>query len=625
MQPVQREALARLRRAAAGSRQERLLRGLRAWGEAAAATSSRQQLVQGAVQRFQYAGLAGVEPLTADWWTMIEAAARLARAWQSWTQRGKDGRRPAPLTSEHLAMETARLTLLRDAALKDGDVQAAIALGASRRALQRLRWPGVAAALKSWGRGARAAARERVVLGRVSAALLRRHAAPALHTWARGARHAAACATVRTLSLAPTGAADERALRTMGAAAYAAARQLLHAPAARALRALRAATDATRRARQHAHSASTHWRRRGEATVMRTWWGTAAARGARLVALRRCVAVLRSSAATRAMAAWRACASERARAAARRRRLQAALRGGKLRHMAHWRAAASERSRRLGAARRCAVDMVHREAGAALRSWAAWRAARGAARAVASHALQRVLRAREAAALAAWREAAAATGRRRRLLRGAVQRFRHTAQARAWHSWAQARRRLHRLRALALRALHMGLIGALLTWRAAVAHRPAPPTTQALQRLRWPDLAAALQCWARGARAAARKRAFALRVSAAVLRRHAAPALHTWARGCRRRGARRAAARAAVRGFTLAQTARALLAWQATGVRGLQLTLLRHSASLALRGFGRAAALRKWSRHAARAKLLSRRRADATRYAAATRLPNPSH
>ena len=142
------------------------------------------------------------------------------------------------------------------------------------------------------------------------------------------------------------------------------------------------------------------------------------------------------------------------------------LRGGAGRAMRAWRAAAAERSRRLGAARRCAVDMVHREAGAALRSWAAWRAARGAARAVASHALQRVLRAREAAALAAWREAAAATGRRRRLLRGAVQRFRHTAQARAWHSWAQHGR------------------------------RPAPPTAQALQRLRRPGLAAALQCWA---------------------------------------------------------------------------------------------------------------------------------
>ena len=213
-------------------------------------------------------------------------------------------------------------------------------------------------------------------------------------------------------------------------------------------------------------------------------------------------------------------------------RQAAALRGGKHRHVAHWRAAASERKARLALAQRAAVRLVacdtaralgawveatalavaaqrlagraamrtcreamaralatwveasgaaamawfvlqrmgvsvlRRQEAAALRNWAAWRAARGAARAVASHALQRVLRAREAAALAAWREAAAATGRRRRLLRGAVQRFRHTAQARAWHSWAQHGR------------------------------RPAPPTAQALQRLRRPGLAAALQCWA---------------------------------------------------------------------------------------------------------------------------------
>ena len=214
-------------------------------------------------------------------------------------------------------------------------------------------------------------------------------------------------------------------------------------------------------------------------------------------------------------------------------RQQAALRGGRRRHMAHWRAAALERKARVVLARRAAVrrmafdtaralgawveatasavaaqrlarraavrmrgaaaaralaiwvgasgaaamawfvlqrvgvSVLRRQEAAALRSWVAWRDTRGAARAVASHALQRVLRAREAAAMAAWREAAAAEGRRRRLVRGAVQRSRDTAQARAWRSWALQRRR-----------------------------RPAPPTAQALQRLRRPSLAAALECWA---------------------------------------------------------------------------------------------------------------------------------
>ena len=231
MGSVQREALARLRRAAAGSRQDRLLRGLRAWGEAAAETGSRQQLVQGAVQQhLQYAGLAGIAPLSADWWTMIETAARLARSWQSWTQRHR--RRPAAaghrapqldpagrLTTDYLARESERITMMRDEALKNGDVATAMALGASRRALQRLRWPGVTAALRGWGRGARAAARERVVLQRVGAALLHRHAAPALHTWAhgcrrRGARRAAAHAADRSLSLGRTA----RALLTWQAA-----------------------------------------------------------------------------------------------------------------------------------------------------------------------------------------------------------------------------------------------------------------------------------------------------------------------------------------------------------------------------------------------------------------------
>ena len=116
MDPVQREALARLRRAAAGSRQERLLHGLRAWGDAAAATRGRQQLVHGAVHRFQYAQrLAGVEaPTTADWWAMIETGASLARAWQRW--RLRDRRRPAPLSSEHLAMEAERVAVLREEA-----------------------------------------------------------------------------------------------------------------------------------------------------------------------------------------------------------------------------------------------------------------------------------------------------------------------------------------------------------------------------------------------------------------------------------------------------------------------------------------------------------------------------
>ena len=89
------------------------------------------------------------------------------------------------------------------------------------------------------------------------------------------------------------------------------------------------------------------------------------------------------------------------------------------------------------------------------------------------------------------------------------------------------------------------------------------------------------------------------------------------------RAARRAAARAAARGVALGQMGRALLAWQATSVRVLQLTLLRHSASLALRGFGRAAAMRQWLRHATRAKVLRHRRADATRCAPPTRLPHP--
>jgi len=299
------------------------------------------------------------------------------------------------------------------------------------------------------------------------------------------------------------------------------------------------------------------------------------------------------------------------------------LRCGAGRGLNTWRAAAAERSRRHGAARRCAAAMVLREVGAALRSWASWRAARVAARAVAAHALQRLLRAREARALAAWREAAVEAGARRRVVRGAVRRVQHAARARAWHCWAQARQRVHRLRALALRAFQLSLVGALLAWRAAVAHRRAPPTAHALQRLCWPDLAAAFGRWARGARAAARKRAFARRVSAALLHRHAAPALHTWAHACRRRGARRAAARAAARGVALGQMARALLAWQASSVRVLQLTLLRHSASLALRGFGCAAAMRQWLRHATRAKVLRHRRADATRYAPPSRLPPP--
>ena len=76
------------------------------------------------------------------------------------------------------------------------------------------------------------------------------------------------------------------------------------------------------------------------------------------------------------MAAWRACVSERVRAVARRRRLQAALRGGRLRYIATWRAAAAERKARVATARRCAAAMVLREVGAALRSWREASAAR---------------------------------------------------------------------------------------------------------------------------------------------------------------------------------------------------------------------------------------------------------
>ena len=199
--------------------------------------------------------------------------------------------------------------------------------------------------------------------------------------------------------------------------------------------------------------------------------------------------------------------------------------------------------------------------------------------------------------------------------------------ARAWESWRQrARRRPSPLTSAQLAAE----AGRVARMRDAALKNGDVQTAlslgsrrRALQRLRWPRAAEALKCWARGARVAARERAVRGRVSAALLHRHVAPALHTWAHACRRRGARRAAARAAARGVSLGQMARALLAWQATGVRVLQLTLLRHSASLALRGFGRAAAMRQWLRHATRAKVLRHRRADATRYAPPTRLPHP--
>jgi len=383
LSPLQREALARLRRAAAGRRQARLLRGLRAWGKAAAATAHRQHLVRGAVQqRFPHAGLETIAhgaPRTTDGWARIEAAAQLARAWESWRQRAR--RRPSPLTSEQLAAEAGRVARMRDAALKNGDVQTALSLGSRRRALQRLRWPRAAEAIQCWARGARVAARERAVRGRVSAALLHRHAAPALHTWAhacrrRGARRAAARVAARGVALKPTGAADERALRAMTPAAYTAARRLFHAPRAKALRTMRAATDATRRARELLQHSVNYWRHRAEGRAMRTWACAAAARGARLSALRLAVALLRNLGASRAMAAWRACASERVRAVARRRRLQAALRGGRLRYIATWRAAAAERKARVATARRCAAAMVLREVGAALRSWREASAAR---------------------------------------------------------------------------------------------------------------------------------------------------------------------------------------------------------------------------------------------------------
>ena len=117
------------------------------------------------------------------------------------------------------------------------------------------------------------------------------------------------------------------------------------------------------------------------------------------------------------------------------------------------------------ALQRVGASLQHPQLCAALRSWASWRAARGAARAVAAHALQRLLRAREARALAAWREAAVEAGARRRVVRGAVRRVQHAARARALQRWAGR----HRL-ARAFVGLHRrhALRRAVTRWRAAL-------------------------------------------------------------------------------------------------------------------------------------------------------------
>ena len=111
------------------------------------------------------------------------------------------------------------------------------------------------------------------------------------------------------------------------------------------------------------------------------------------------------------------------------------LRGGAGRGLRTWRAAAAERSERLGAARRCAVDIVHREVAAALRSWREVSAARsGALR------LWRRLVCREkVAALGAWGEVAAAAAQQQQLAMRAVMRIRGMATRRALARWVELR------------------------------------------------------------------------------------------------------------------------------------------------------------------------------------------
>jgi len=152
----------------------------------------------------------------------------------------------------------------------------------------------------------------------------------------------------------------------------------------------------------------------------------------------------------------------------------------------------------------------HRQQALALRSWAAWRDTRGAARAAAARAASRRRLRRQAAALASWREAALEAGMRRRVLRESAARaaralavrrrakalaqwraaaslvsahfarvvFAHAAarcrvhRARALHTWGEVAEARARSRLVASRAtlglLHLSMRRALLTWIEAV-------------------------------------------------------------------------------------------------------------------------------------------------------------
>ena len=148
----------------------------------------------------------------------------------------------------------------------------------------------------------------------------------------------------------------------------------------------------------------------------------------------------------------------------------------------------------------------HRQQALALRSWAAWRDTRGAARAAAARAASRRRLRRQAAAIASWREAALEAGMRRRVLRESA--------ARAARALAVRRR-----------------AKALAQWRAAAslvsAHFARVVSAHAAARCRV-HRARALHTWGEVAEARARSRLVASRATLGLLHLSMRRALLTW-------------------------------------------------------------------------------------------------
>ena len=265
-------------------------------------------------------------------------------------------------------------------------------------------------------------------------------------------------------------AAAERKARA--AAAWRAAARLISLDTARALGAWVGATAARRRRRQRSPR---------EAAARRAWrvWTERVASAVAVQHMTWRVAMrLLSVAAARALARWMDVREE----AVAARAAEAAL-------------------QRVGQER-----WQHRQQAVALRSWASWRATRGAARAAAARGASRRRRRRQAAALASWREDALEAGMRRRVLRESA--------ARAARALAVRRRAL-----------------ALAQWRTAAS------------------LVSAHFARVASAHAAARCRA------------HRARALHTWGEVAGARARSRLVASRAMLGLLQLSMRRALLAW----------------------------------------------------------------